>query len=72
MQIDWAQARKAGLERNQGLELLEPADLPETPAMPNHAAFLWAGLGAGLVLGLLATLIWRRPKWTRPKSNQAQ
>ena len=54
----------AGLQGSPGLELLEGADLPETPILPNHIAFLWVGLGAGLLLGLLATLIWRRPKWT--------
>ena len=63
MEMDFAQARKTGSAGNR-LELLEPADLPGTPAMPNHIAFLWAGLGAGLLLGLLSTLVWRQPKWT--------
>jgi hypothetical protein len=63
-EMNYAQTQKAGLKGNPGLELLESADLPETPAMPNHVAFLWVGLGAGLLLGLLATLVWRHPKWT--------
>jgi hypothetical protein len=69
MMLNYALAQKAGSGTNVGLELLEPADLPETPAWPNHIAFLWAGLGSGLLLGLLATLLWRRTKWSRPKSN---
>jgi len=63
-------AQKAG--SGGKLQLLESADLPEAPIPPSHIGFMTAGLGAGLLLGLLATLIWRRPKWTRPNSNQAQ
>jgi LPS O-antigen subunit length determinant protein (WzzB/FepE family) len=64
MMLNHTLAQKAGLEGNPGMEQFTTADLPATPAMPNHVAFLWVGLGAGLLLGLLATLIWRRPKWT--------
>jgi len=63
MEMNYRQTRDAGLKGNPGMVLLQPPDLPESPALPNHIAFLWAGLGAGLLLGLLATLIWRRPKW---------
>jgi uncharacterized protein involved in exopolysaccharide biosynthesis len=44
--------------------LLSPADLPEAPAPRYHIPFLILGLGVGLLLGLLAILVWRRPKWT--------
>src|ERR1039458_5333793 len=65
IEVNFALAWKAGLKGNPGrLELLQAADLPNTPIVPNHVAFLWAGLGVGLLLGLLATLVWRRPKWT--------
>jgi hypothetical protein len=63
IEMNLAQAQKAGVRGNLVLELIEPADLPESPYRPNHAAFLMAGLGAGLTLGLLVTLIWRQPKW---------
>jgi LPS O-antigen subunit length determinant protein (WzzB/FepE family) len=65
IEVNFALAWKAGLKGNPGrVELLQAADLPNTPIVPNHVAFLWAGLGVGLLLGLLATLVWRNPKWT--------
>ncbi len=60
----YAQAQKTGLVGSPGMELLEVADLPKTPAPRYHISLLMLGLGVGLLLGLLATLIWRRPKWT--------
>ena len=63
MEMNYAQAQRAGGKGNPGLELLESADLPE-PAPRYHISLMMLGLGVGLLLGLLATLVWRRPKWT--------
>jgi LPS O-antigen subunit length determinant protein (WzzB/FepE family) len=63
-EMNYAQTQKAGLKGNLGLELLESADLPETPAPRYHISLMILGLGVGLLLGLLAILVWRRPKWT--------
>ena len=46
------------------VEVLDPASLPGQPARPNRFVFVGWGLGAGLVLGLLAALAMRQPKWT--------
>ena len=44
-------------------EILDPASLPK-PVSPNRVAFMAWGLGAGLLLGLLAALAMQRPRWT--------
>jgi uncharacterized protein involved in exopolysaccharide biosynthesis len=45
-----------------GLEItvLDPASLPEKPLTPNRATYMAWGLGAGLLLGLLAAIALRR------------
>jgi hypothetical protein len=66
--MNFVLAQMAGSEGNPGagaqLEVLQPADLAEKPIWPTHIPFLVAGLGLGLLLGLLATLILWKPKWT--------
>jgi hypothetical protein len=44
------------------LEVLEPASLPQ-PIGPNRLLLIAAGLGSGLLLGLLAAVAGRRPKF---------
>jgi uncharacterized protein involved in exopolysaccharide biosynthesis len=44
------------------LEVLEPPRLPQTSSGPNRLAFVAAGLGAGLLLGIVAALSLRRPR----------
>jgi hypothetical protein len=44
------------------LEVVQAASLPDTSSGPNRAAFMAAGLGAGLLLGLLVVAVMRRPK----------
>ena len=53
----------AGKPRDQGytIEMLEAADLPETPASPNRPSIAVLGACAGLLLGLV-TLGWRRAR----------
>ncbi|MCU1237603.1 MAG: lipopolysaccharide biosynthesis [Candidatus Solibacter sp.] len=46
-------------------EVPEPASLPVKPVAPNRLAFLSAGLGAGVVVGLLAAASIRHPKSVR-------
>ncbi len=49
-------------ESGADLEVLDPANLPTGPTGPNRLAFMACGLGAGMLLGVLATLVRRRPK----------
>ncbi len=44
------------------LAVLDPASLPKEPLGPNRVVFLAWGLGAGLLLGLLAALTMRSPR----------
>jgi hypothetical protein len=45
-------------------EVLDPASLPEKPVTPNRWLFMAWGLASGLLLGLVAASMMRRPKWT--------
>jgi hypothetical protein len=45
------------------LAVLDPASPPK-PVSPNRLAFAACGLGAGLLLGLSAASLMRRPRWT--------
>ena len=47
------------------LAVLDAASLPKDPVGPNRMVFLAWGLGAGLLLGLLAALAMRRPRGVR-------
>lgn len=42
--------------------VLDPARVPQEPVSPNRVAFLASGLGAGLLLGLLASLAMQWPR----------
>jgi len=64
MEWNFSLAWKDGSAPHIPIELVQPPNLPQRPMVPNHLAFLWMGLGAGVLLGLVATLVWRRPKWT--------
>ena len=44
------------------LEVLDPASLPQKAIVPNRLVFLACGLGAGLLVGVLAMLLRRRPR----------
>jgi LPS O-antigen subunit length determinant protein (WzzB/FepE family) len=46
-------------------EVLEASSLPEKSIAPNRLAFLAAGLGVGLIAGMLAAATMRRPQWAR-------
>jgi len=46
------------------LDLLESATMPNHPYSPNRVSIAVLGLLAGLPLGLLAALVWSRPKWS--------
>ncbi len=46
----------------ENVTVLDSASLPKKPAGPNRIAFLAWGLGAGLLLGLLAALAMRWPR----------
>lgn len=56
---------KAGAPAGETLEVLDPPSLPEKPVSPNRLAFMACGLAAGLLIGVLAAVLRRRPvKWT--------
>jgi uncharacterized protein involved in exopolysaccharide biosynthesis len=47
------------------LAVLDPASVPQEPVGPDRTAFVASGLGAGLLLGLLAALAMRWPRGMR-------
>lgn len=47
-----------------GVEVLDPASLPERASSPNRAMVTLAGLVAGLLLGAMGVIVRRRPGWT--------
>jgi hypothetical protein len=49
--------------RGEELEILRPPSVPN-PVAPNRLAYAAVGLGTGLLVGLLAALSLRRPRWT--------
>jgi LPS O-antigen subunit length determinant protein (WzzB/FepE family) len=63
-QLNFELIRQQGMEGKSKIELVSAATLPEIPISPNHMAFVWMGLGGGMLVGLLVALVWRQPKAT--------
>jgi uncharacterized protein involved in exopolysaccharide biosynthesis len=47
----------------QRLQVIDAANLPETPIRPNREAFMAWGFGLGFVLALSMYVAWKHPAW---------
>jgi hypothetical protein len=58
---DWQMLWSQPIPFSQRIDLVEPADLPSALSQPRRTVFAAVGVGAGLLLGILAVLFRRRP-----------